>query len=52
VGECVTSLTALWFGTVHAVILGGAGTLLVVGIWAWMFPELRAVDSLDAPGNG
>ena len=50
--EQISGLTAHWFGTVPAVILGGAGTLLVVGIWAWMFPELRAVDSLDAPGNG
>ena len=38
--------TAHWFGTVPAVILGGAGTLIVVGLWAWMFPELREADKL------
>jgi len=47
-GEFESGLTAHWFGTVPAVILGGAGTLLVVGLWAWMFPELRKVDRLTA----
>jgi len=45
-GEFESGLTAHWFGTVPAVILGGAGTLLVVGLWAWMFPELRKADRL------
>src|SRR6266567_6840527 len=47
-GEFESGLTAHWFGTVPAVILGGAGTLIVVGLWAWMFPELRKVDRLSA----
>jgi MFS family permease len=46
-GEFESGLTAHWFGTVPAVILGGAGTLLVVGLWAWMFPELRKADTLS-----
>jgi len=33
-------------GTVPAVILGGAGTLIVVALWAWLFPELRDADKL------
>jgi hypothetical protein len=33
-------------GTVPAVILGGAGTLIVVALWAWLFPELRDADRL------
>ena len=45
-GEFESGLTAHWFGTVPAVIIGGAGTLIVVGLWAWMFPELRKVDKL------
>jgi MFS family permease len=45
-GEFESGLTAHWFGTVPAVILGGAGTLIVVALWAWMFPELRKVDRL------
>ena len=45
-GQFESGLTAHWFGTVPAVILGGAGTLLVVALWAWMFPELRNADKL------
>jgi MFS family permease len=45
-GEFESGVTAHWFGTVHAVIIGGAGTLLVVGLWAWLFPELRNADRL------
>ena len=45
-GELESGLTAQWFGPVPAVLLGGAGTLLVVALWAWLFPELRDVDQL------
>jgi MFS family permease len=45
-GEFESGLTAHWFGTVPAVLLGGAGTLLVVALWTWMFPELRRADQL------
>jgi MFS family permease len=45
-GEFESGLTAQWFGTVPAVILGGVGTLAVIGIWAWAFPELRQADQL------
>ena len=47
-GEFESGLTAHCFGTVPAVILGGAGTLLVVALWARIFPELRKVDRLTA----
>jgi MFS family permease len=47
-GEFESGLTAHWFTTVPAVGLGGAGTLLVVALWAWMFPELRQVDKLTS----
>jgi MFS family permease len=40
-GEFESGLTAHWFGTVPAVVLGGVGTLLVIGLWTWLFPELR-----------
>jgi len=45
-GEFESGVTAHWFGTVAAVILGGIGTLVVVALWAWMFPELRQADKL------
>jgi len=50
-GQFESGLTASWFGTVPAVILGGIGTLIVTAIWAWSFPELRRADKLSASGN-
>ena len=26
--------------------MGGVGTLLVIALWAWLFPELRRADKL------
>jgi MFS family permease len=45
-GEFESGITASWFGTVPAVVLGGLGTLGVVGVWMWLFPPLRTVDRL------
>jgi MFS family permease len=45
-GQFESGLTAHWFGTVPAVVLGGVGTLVVIGIWAWAFPELRNADQI------
>jgi MFS family permease len=45
-GQFESGLTAQWFGTVRAVLLGGIGTLVVIGLWAWLFPELRRADKL------
>jgi len=49
VGQFESGITAEWFGTVPAVVLGGIGTLLVVVSWVWLFPALRRVDRL--PGS-
>jgi len=46
-GEFESGITAGWFGTVPAVVLGGVGTLTVVFLWSLIFPELRRVDRLD-----
>ncbi|HEX3652019.1 MAG TPA: MFS transporter [Rhizomicrobium sp.] len=45
-GEFESGLTAAWFGTVPAVVVGGIGTMLVVAIWMKLFPPLRTVDRL------
>jgi MFS family permease len=45
-GEFESGLTAQWFGTVPAVVLGGIGTLVIIAIWTWMFPELRNANEL------
>jgi MFS family permease len=47
-GEFESGVTATWFGTVPAVVLGGIGTLVVVGLWMRFFPALRTVDRLDS----
>ena len=51
-GQFESGLTAQWFGTVPAVILGGVGTLLVIALWAWLFPELRHAGELSAIKSG
>jgi len=48
-GEFESGITAAWFGTVPAVVLGGVGTIAIVALWAWLFPQLRRVDRLDTP---
>jgi MFS family permease len=47
VGQFESGLTAQWFGTVAAVVLGGIGTMAIVGLWALLFPGLRKLDTLQ-----
>jgi len=47
-GQFESGLTAQWFGTVPAVLLGGVGTLVVIALWVWRFPELRKAGELRA----
>jgi MFS family permease len=46
VGQFESGLTAQWFGTVPAVVLGGIGTIAIVLFWTWLFPSLRRVNEL------
>ena len=46
VGQFESGITAQWFGTVPAVVLGGVGTIAIVALWAWLFPGLRRLDEL------
>jgi MFS family permease len=46
-GELESGMTASWFGTVPAVVCGGIAAVVVVALYAWKFPELRDVDSLE-----
>jgi MFS family permease len=43
-GEFESGITAGWFGLVRAILLGGAATLAVTGIWAALFPVLSKMD--------
>lgn len=48
-GEFESGLTARLFGTIPSVIIGGLGTLAVVTLWSWKFPELKNFGKLDEP---
>lgn len=45
-GEFESGVTARFMGPVAAVAAGGAGSVLVTLIWAWLFPSLRRADRL------
>jgi MFS family permease len=47
-GEFESGVTAQWFGTVPAVVLGGIGTLAVIAAWTWLFPDLRRTGALSS----
>ncbi|HDS1769164.1 MFS transporter [Pseudomonas putida] len=47
-GEFESGVTAHWFGTVPAVVLGGVGTLVVTGVWIKLFPTLAKRDRLHS----
>lgn len=51
-GQFESGVTAQWFGTVPAVILGGVGTLVVIVLWAWWFPDLRHAGALHEITSG
>ncbi|WP_437653974.1 MFS transporter [Sorangium sp. So ce1182] len=46
-GELESGTLARLIGTVPTVVIGGLGTMAVVLLWGWLFPELRAVDRLE-----
>ena len=39
-GQFESGITAAWWGTVPSVVIGGIGTLVVVGLWLRWFPDL------------
>jgi MFS family permease len=43
-GEFESGITASWWGTVNAVVVGGVATLVVTGVWMRLFPVLRDLD--------
>jgi hypothetical protein len=43
-GEFESGVTASWWGTVPAVVVGGVATLVVTGLWMRLFPVLRDLD--------
>lgn len=45
-GEFESGLLAAALGAVNATLIGGVGTLVVVGLWMWWFPSLRRRQAL------
>jgi MFS family permease len=48
-GEFESGIAARVLGPVGAAVFGGIGTIIVTGLWAKWFPELRRADRLDGP---
>jgi MFS family permease len=48
-GEFESGVTAKWFGTVPAVVFGGAACIGVVIVYLRLFPELRRLDRFPKP---
>jgi MFS family permease len=48
-GEFESGITAAWFGAVPSALIGGVGTLVVVALWMWWFPNLRRRERLYMP---
>jgi MFS family permease len=47
-GEFESGTTAAWFGLVPAIVIGGAATLLVAGLWARLFfPRLWRMQTFE-----
>ncbi|WP_426662209.1 MFS transporter [Rhodanobacter aciditrophus] len=45
-GEFESGMVAAWLGAVGSALVGGLGTLVVVGLWMAMFPSLRRRQQL------
>jgi MFS family permease len=51
IGQFESGLTAQWFGTIAAVVIGGIGTIATVLVWSRLFPVLRHVDRFPSATN-
>jgi hypothetical protein len=43
-GEFESGVTAAWWGTVPAVLVGGVACILIAAAWSQLFPSLRRLD--------
>jgi hypothetical protein len=46
-GELQSGFAAALLGPVGAVVFGGAGAIMVTGIWAKLFPELKNAKTFE-----
>jgi MFS family permease len=50
-GEFESGLTAAWWGVVPAVVVGGAASVAIAGLWTRWFPGLRRIDRFPEPSS-
>lgn len=50
-GEFRAGTMASFIGVMPAIVFGGVGAMMVAGLWAWWFPQLRTARSLDKRGG-
>ena len=46
-GAFESGLAAALLGAVPAVVIGGAITIVLAGVWRWVFPDLAGIDRID-----
>ena len=46
-GEFESGIAARLLGVVGAAVFGGVGAMIVTGLWARLFPDLRRADRLQ-----
>jgi MFS family permease len=50
-GQFESGVVAAWLGTVPSVVLGGVGTVVIVGLWMRWFPALLQREALVRPAQ-
>jgi MFS family permease len=50
-GQFESGVVAAWLGAVPSVVLGGVGTVVIVGLWMRWFPALLQRESLVRPAQ-
>jgi Transmembrane secretion effector len=46
-GAFESGVAAALLGAVPAVVIGGALTIVLAGVWRWVFPDLAGIDRID-----
>ena len=48
-GDALSGGLAVLFGPIAAIVAGGAGAIVVTGVWSRLFPQLGAAKTFDPP---
>jgi MFS family permease len=46
-GAFESGVAAALLGAVPAVVIGGAATIVLAGVWPWLFPDLAHIDRIE-----